>query len=158
MCEYADGVRQRLVGNFLVQRMWSNRSAAAGHDPCVPVLPSPYVNATSSLTDISVDFGGGQIVPTRAIQIPIGMSKVVELDLFSVAVAADWTVEAFDVGSMYYGHPELQLALDKPAGHNGDQLQLTITRTAQGTQFTGYSEIELVSIVNGVTVPGRGGS
>jgi len=28
---------QRFVGPYLVQRSWSNREAAAGHEPCVPV-------------------------------------------------------------------------------------------------------------------------
>ena len=150
MCEYADSVRQRLVGNFLVQRTWSNQSGAAGHDPCVPALQTPYVNATANLTDVAADFGG-TVVQTRGIQVPIGTTKVIELDLFSDVVAPNWTVQAFDVGAKYYGHAELQLALDKPAGHNGDKLQLTITRTTMGTQY-GYSEIELVSIVNGVTI------
>src|SRR5262249_9512097 len=32
--------------NFLVQRQWSNQSAAAGHNPCVPAARTPYFNMT----------------------------------------------------------------------------------------------------------------
>ena len=152
MCEYADGVRQRLVGNFLVQRTWSNQSAAAGHDPCVPAMAAPYVEAVPLVTDITVDFGGGQVIPTRGLSIPIGTTKVVEVDLYSDAPAADWTVEALDVGATYLGHPELSVALDKPTGGNGSKMQLTITRNVAGTQLGSFSEVELVSKVNAVTV------
>ena len=152
MCEYANGGEQRLVENYLVQRTWSNRSAAAGHDPCVPVLSTPYVEAAADVPDISVNVGNSQVVSTRAIQVPVRMSKVIDIDLYSDAVAASWTVQAIDVGAMYFGHPELSLALDQPSGHNGDKLHLTVARTAMGMQLTGDSEIELVTLVNGVTI------
>src|SRR5207248_11638159 len=31
---------------FAVQRQWSNKSGAAGHDPCVPAPSRPYFNVT----------------------------------------------------------------------------------------------------------------
>jgi hypothetical protein len=150
MCEYGDGVRQRLVGNFLVQRQWSNQSAAAGHDPCVPVLTTPYVNASTHLPSISIDLGGGPFM-TRAVSVPQGQTKMVDIDLYSDAPAPDWQVEVYDVASKYRGTAaELSVSLDQASGHNGGKLHLSITRLAAGGQ--GYSEVELASKVNGVVI------
>jgi len=150
MCEMAKAVYQPLLGSYYVQRMWSAASAAAGHDPCVPVMATPYVEAATNLPDIMVQ-GGGQSLTTRGVKIPNGMSATVEVDLYSDAPAEDWTVVAVDVASKYEMSPaELQLTLDKSTGHNGDKLQLTITRL-RDSQF-GVSELGLMSQVNGVTV------
>jgi hypothetical protein len=51
MCAYEPQSYQRLIGSYMVQRPWSNASALAGHDPCVPVLSDPYFNAAPILTD-----------------------------------------------------------------------------------------------------------
>jgi hypothetical protein len=151
MCEFAHAVYQPLVGSYFVQRMWSAVSAAAGHDPCVPVLSTPYVEAATNLSDIAVPVGNGQNLTTRGVKIPVGMSATVEVDLYSDAPAPDWTVVAVDVASKYEKAPaELQLSLDKSTGHNGDKLQLTITRL-KASQF-GVSELGLQSQVGGVTV------
>lgn len=48
MCEWTGNMQQRLVGNYLVQRIWSNAAAMAGHDPCVPAPDGPYYNAAPS--------------------------------------------------------------------------------------------------------------
>ena len=152
MCEYGDGVRQRLIGNFMVQRQWSNQSAAAGHDPCVPALATPYVNASTHLPSISVDFGGGPVM-TRAVQVPLGMTKMVDIDMYSDAPAPDWQVEVYDVASKYRGtSPELALTLDHASGHNGDKLHLSIQRLTAGSQVGGTSEVEVVSKVGGVVI------
>src|SRR5208282_1712078 len=48
-CElYLDSFYSETEANFSfgVQRMWSNKSAAAGHAPCVPTTGSPYYNTT----------------------------------------------------------------------------------------------------------------
>jgi hypothetical protein len=151
MCEFARAAYQPLVGTYMVQRMWSNASAAAGHDPCVPVMPTPYVNAATNLQDITIT-AAGQSLTTRGVTVPVGMSKTVEVDLYSDAEAADWTVTAVDVASQIRMRPaELQLSLDKTTGHNGDKLQLTITRLKAGSTF-GLSELAITSKVNNVTV------
>ena len=151
MCEYADGARQRLVGSYMVQRMWSNNSAAAGHDPCVPELPGGYIEATTALADITLDLGGE--FSTRGVSVPMSMSKTVDVALYSDEPAPDWTVAAIDVASHYHNTlPELQLSLDATTGNNSTTLHLTITRLHAGSLIGGLSELELVSQVNGVTV------
>jgi len=148
MCEVASAVYQPMVGSFYVQRTWSNASAAAGHDPCVPVLTTPYVEAAANLPEITID-AGGQFM-TRGVVVPNGMSKTVEVDLYSDAPTNDWTVVAYDVASMYQmSAPELALTLDRTSGNNGDKLNLTIQRVAPASEF-GVSEFVLFTQVDGV--------
>jgi len=147
MCEYARAAYQPLVGTFMVQRTWSNASAAAGHDPCVPALTTPYVEAAANLADITI-----QGFTTRGVQVAMGTSQDIEIDLYSDAQADDWTVDAYDVASHFQKQPaELQVTLDKTTGHNGDKLKLTITRVGAAQQF-GVSELALFTEVNGVKV------
>jgi hypothetical protein len=152
MCETALSSFQPLFGQFWVQRTWSNASAAAGHDPCVPALATPYVEAATNLPEITLDVGGGQMLTTRGVKIAVGASATVEVDLYSDAPAPDWTVQAIDVASKYQGSsPDLSFSFDKSTGNNGDKLMLTITRLKAG-QFDGISELGLASQVNGITV------
>jgi hypothetical protein len=149
MCEAARGSYQPILGSYTVQRMWSNVSGAAGHDPCVPAMPTPYVEAAANMPLIAVN-GGGQTLMTRGVQIPLGQSKDVEVDLYSDAPAQDFTVVAFDVASKYQMQPaELELTFDRSTGNNGDKLKLTIKRLAAASQF-GVSEFALFTQVNGV--------
>jgi hypothetical protein len=151
MCEVQRAAYQPLVGTFMVQRTWSNASAAAGHDPCVPVLTTPYVEAAANLADITLSAGGQSFV-TRGVQVPVGTSQDVEVDLYSDAPTASFDVVAYDVASMYQKQaPELELTLDKSSGNNGDKLHLTVKRLAQSSQF-GVSEFVLQTQVNGVAV------
>ncbi len=153
MCEFARASFQPLVGSFFVQRTWSNASAAAGHDPCVPVLATPYVEAATNVPDISIDTGGGQTLVTRGIELAVGASKTIEVDLYSDAeTSADWTVVAFDAASKFNMQPvELTFSFDKNTGHNGDKLMLTVTRMAAANPNLGVSEFVLESQVDGVT-------
>ena len=151
MCEAVKAAYQPILGTYTVQRMWSNASAAAGHDPCVPVLSTPYVEAAANMSDIQLSTGGGTLT-TRGVTIPVGSQMDVEVDLYSDAPTADWTVIAYDVASHYQMQPaELQLTLDKTTGNNGDKLKLTIKRLAAAQNF-GVSEFVLFSQVNGVNV------
>jgi hypothetical protein len=133
MCEYVQEASQRIVGLYMVQRTWSNASAAAGHDPCVPVTDHAYLGAAPVLDeDIAVMLHGGSLM-TKGVAIPTGTSKDVEVDLWSDGPASDWSVTAYDVSSWLRGRPaELTFAWDQQTGHNGDKLTLTITRAADG--------------------------
>ena len=150
MCEYNHAAYQPLLGTFTVQRTWSNAAAAAGHDPCVPALATPYVQATTNLPFVTIDTGQGSLV-TRGIQLAVGESKTIEVDLYSDGAAPDWTVAAYDVASKYQMQPEeLTFSFDKTTGHNGDKLMLTITRVKAAGQI-GVSELALQSSIDGVS-------
>jgi hypothetical protein len=148
MCETTLAAYQPLVGSYMVQRAWSNASAAAGHDPCVPTLATPYVAAAPVLSPVTV-LG---FITTRGITVAAGSSQVVEVDLYSDAPTADWTVDAIDVASQINGGAaELSFAWDKTTGHNGDKLHLTVTRIKAGA-LLGASEFGIASKVNGADV------
>jgi hypothetical protein len=151
MCEYVAAAPQRIVGQYVVQRTWSNKSAAAGHDPCVPVTANPYMSAAPVLTEnVMIDpQDGTPLHPSKGVQVTTGTSKTIEVDMFSDAPTADWTVVAIDAASLR-GSAELNLTLDKSTGNNGDKLHLTIQRITNGT--SGGSEFVLSSRVNNRSV------
>jgi hypothetical protein len=118
--------------DFTVQRAWSNVLAKGGHDPCAPNLPgTPYFQSApvldKSVSFTSVAFGG--TFTTKGIVIPVGMSKTIELDLFSdAATSGPWTVSATDPLSLYLGSaPTMAFDFDRTTGVNGEKLHLTIT-------------------------------
>jgi len=84
MCEYVDAAYQRLVGNYMVQRAWSNAAATAGHDPCVPAM-GPYRGVAPVLPDsqsLPNVYGNGNVM-TKGIQIAAGSQKTIEIDLYA---------------------------------------------------------------------------
>ena len=118
-----------------VQRTWSNASAAASHDPCVPVSNVPFFDSAPVL-DQTVTFTSGftGTITSKGIVIPNGQSKTIEVDLFSDGdTGGPWTVAAYDVLSTYYGSyglpQSLDFAWDRTSGQNGEKLHLTITVT-----------------------------
>jgi hypothetical protein len=126
MCALEPQSFQRLVGPYIVERPWSNASALAGHDPCVPVLSQPYFNAMPLFTeDVNIAFQVHYVV-TKGVQIAVGQSKTVDVSLFSDGPTSDWMVQAIDTTQP----PALTFSWDAQTGNNGDTLHLTITRTA----------------------------
>src|SRR5262249_30081313 len=110
--------------DYTVQRVWSNRQASAGHDPCQPALPGEvYFNASPVMTD-TVDLGLEMGKP-KGVAIPLGQSKTIAVDLFSDGpTSGPWTVSAENA---FPGEPYLGFSLDETTGANGDRLMLTIT-------------------------------
>jgi hypothetical protein len=120
----------------LVQRVWSNAAAAASHDPCQPNGSTPYFNSAPVLTD-TVQIPNTVFGPleTQGVDIPIGTSKTIEVDLYSDApTPGPWTVSAIDLSSTFFGatSPALSFSFDKTTGQNGDKLHLTIKALAAG--------------------------
>ena len=113
---------------YVVQRIWSNKAALAGHDPCQPELPNEiYFNSAPVLTDqLNFSFFGN----TKGVKIPSGMSKTIDLQLFSEGpVGKPWTVSVEDT-NQFDGSgatPRWTFALDKKTGLNGDTIHVTIT-------------------------------
>jgi hypothetical protein len=122
--------------NYTVQRTWSNASAAAGHDPCVPVPQGEiYFNSAPELPDTI----GTRVGNIPGVLVPVGMTKTIPLDLFSDAdTGGVWTVSVKDYASLTGGTSSFQFTTDKNSGKNGDRIMLTIkslsqTRTHHGT-------------------------
>ena len=116
---------------YSAQRCWSNKAAKAGHNPCLPDEGTPYFNAMPVLTDTVLI--GGQF-NTKAVKIPVGQSKTIELDLFSDGPTAPWYVDAVDTASQQGQPANLSFTFDKQVGQNGDKLMLTI-KVLKASQF-----------------------
>jgi len=134
------------IGNT-VQRSWSNLSAQASHDPCVPApTGSAFFDSAPVLTDM-VTFTSsftGTIV-TQGVKIPINTSKTIEVDLFSDGdTGGPWTVQADDVlykdyGSTGFVSNTLSFKWDRTQGVNGEKLHLTITVIAASLAGNGHA-------------------
>ncbi|HEY1957329.1 MAG TPA: hypothetical protein VGH28_17035 [Polyangiaceae bacterium] len=128
---------------YMVQKNWSNASAKAGHDPCQPVATTPaYFNAMPVFTD-SISTRG---VTTKGVDVPVGQSKTVELDLFSDGpMNGPWNIDAqaFTRG----GTAPISFKFDKASGQNGDKIMLTVTSTSaiQSTSKTPTATIVVTS-------------
>ncbi len=130
-----------------VQRAWSNKAAAAGHNPCVPALDStPYFVAVPKLPDdVPIGFAKfGWSGTTKGVKIPIGQTRTIEVALWSEAPMPAWQVQAFDLAAAEGGTPELELSLDRASGQSGDTLHLAIKALAKdpegGSRFLVYSD------------------
>jgi hypothetical protein len=121
---------------YTVQRIWSNKAAREGHDPCVPQPAGEvYYNAAPVLPDMGTMSFMGQNVVVKSVSIPVGQSKTIPVQLYSDGPLAPWTVTATDISQAVLGAPgtELTLSLDQSTGQNGDTLMLTITVAAGAT-------------------------
>jgi hypothetical protein len=125
---------------FYVQRTWSNMSAAAGHNPCVPAAPGPYFNVTPlNLSKVTVDTtplgpGNSGTVSTTGVQIALGQSGTVELAYYSDApTPTPWTLDYIEGGPINpVRTPRLTVTIDKPMGTNGDHATATVKVNARG--------------------------
>jgi hypothetical protein len=122
---------------FSLQRLWSNKSAVAGHNPCLPAPPEPYYNVTPlDLETVSV------FVDTAATaqegwgyRIPIGTTKTIKLGFFSdQPMTTPWTITAVE-GNWFSpsSNKRLTIAIEKASGKNGDTGAVTVTANSQST-------------------------
>jgi hypothetical protein len=118
--------------DYVVQRQWSNKAAAAGHDPCVPAPEGvAYFNATPVMTDDLKLGGGGQSLTMKGVKIPVGQEKTIDVELFSDGKTGPFTVDAIDYGKMVGGKSTLSFSWDRQQGVNGEKLHLTIKALAK---------------------------
>jgi hypothetical protein len=125
MCAAYQSSYARILGNFVVQRAWSNASMKAGHDPCVPAPADPYFNAAPDLTDnVVLNFGGQGGLKTKGVKIPIGMSKTIDVHVYADGMTGPITLTAKDRSG---GSTYLSFAFDSDTAMPGDVRHLTIT-------------------------------
>jgi hypothetical protein len=110
--------------SYVVQRTWSNASAAAGHDPCVPRLPNdPYFTAFPVTSD-PIEIQGDD---TTGFALAKGETRRLELDLHADAPLPgpfSYQVRAqFNADNAFF-----KAVPDGPsAGKSGDKLFVKIT-------------------------------
>ncbi len=129
---------------YVVQRVWSNTSAAAKHDPCVPIPAGEvYFNAGPSTVQ------GDQLTLAK------GASGAIQLEAFSDGTAPAWKVFAADIGADASGNPLDVLQFDPSAtsralASDGATISLDVTLTrdppAQASGTVGYEPYLIVSV------------
>jgi hypothetical protein len=132
LCEFqpaADYVDPQI--GYMVQRTWSNRSQAAGHDPCLPLLPSRpvYFNTEALIPDGTQTYPYGY---TRGISIPPGHEATVAIRLHADGPIGSWALSAAEAANPHLSpdiYNELSFSWDEPRGRSGDVRHLTIKRT-----------------------------
>ena len=113
-------------GMFLAQRIWSNTAAALGGDPCMPIGPgdTPYFN-------VAISAGNGLK------QLAIGASATFEVDAFSTAPMAPWTIVALDLSQLQGGAQVVKTSFDKTSVSNGDKMMMTVQLVSQPPMLGG---------------------
>ncbi len=122
------------VGQYTVARAFSNASAAAFHDPCVP-LPSgvPYFNTNLVLPDTvtltGAGPGGSDLGPIPVLKLAAGQSRSIDVQFFSDApTSGPWTIEPLDATAAFSMKPsQLQFSSDVTQGQDGDVAHVTMT-------------------------------
>jgi hypothetical protein len=133
--------------SYEVQRIWSNKAAMAGADPCVPELAGEvYFNSAPEQADtLPLNFGFSTYSLT-GVNLGVGESKTINVDLYSEAdTGGPWLVDVQDLSPMIGG--QLTLSLNTHSGVNGDVLQLSITNVV--TSQYGINLFMVTSTLNG---------
>ncbi|MBS2031104.1 MAG: hypothetical protein JST54_24595 [Deltaproteobacteria bacterium] len=122
-----------------VQRLWSNSSAAASHDPCLPILPDagPFFCSAPVLSTINIPFSG--LPPFKALKMSVGQTTTVELDSWSDAPMPAWNAIPYDVATAFGEDAGFSFNPAILSGANGDHLNVDVTllRTPDLGPFTG---------------------
>jgi hypothetical protein len=137
LCEGRDDSTFKGPADFPVslQRLWSNKSAAAGHNPCIPLGADPYYNVTPlDLETVSVFVDTDQSASTGlGYKIAIGAKKTIKVGFYSDApVPGPWTITA--VEGNYFSpatNHRLTIAVTKGSGSNGDMGTIDVTANEQ---------------------------
>ncbi len=124
---------------FAVQRMWSNQSARAGHNPCVPAPKTPYYNVTPLVQQPIVVHVGSSTkdFATTGYRIPVGQSQTFEVGFYSDGPTEAWTFQAVEGdGFSSPSSPVLDIQTDRPTGKNGDMGHVTVKANAAPAKGT----------------------
>ncbi|HEX8791918.1 MAG TPA: hypothetical protein VF765_13280 [Polyangiaceae bacterium] len=134
VCVAVDTNLSTPVGPYLVQRSWSNASAQAGHDPCVPVpAGTPYFNVAPAMG-------------TEELGLSVGQSATFAVYAVSDGDAGTWQVQPVVTN----GSSSLLVTLDRTTVAAGGHALATVT--LQSAPTLGPTEVYgFVSQANGAT-------
>jgi hypothetical protein len=129
LCDYEPNLTEN---GYLVQRIWSNASAEAGHDPCIPIPPGEvYFNAAPT---------------TNTLHLAVGEGTTLEVDAYSDAPTADWSLSVEDY-EILTGMPAafVDVSIDKTTVNNGSKATVTVKLLATPTTMTGNALFAIIS-------------
>lgn len=146
---------------FSVQRQWSNKSAKAGHNPCVPLMAGAYFNVTpTALETVNVNarIGLVQVTTSKGINIPVGTSKTFPVGFYSDAASPAWSIraaEAFNPLLPATTH-NLTVSVDRTSAQNGEIAYVTVTVNKAGSTigrstFAKLNFVTVLSSLNGTS-------
>ena len=137
---------------YMVQRQWSNKSAAAGSHWCLPKLNEPFYNTTflpsSNLDTINVDLSalgqGGGKVQSKGFKVGLNASRTFAIGYFSdEPTNGAFTLDvqglgannpiAQDQNGNAINNGDAMVTIDKTSGVNGDIANVTLTPTSFST-------------------------
>jgi hypothetical protein len=162
LCEFYRDTEYKETGDttgtfdFFVQRQWSNKSAAAGHNPCVPVPKEPYFNTTLLAPEkVTVDLsalGGSKSFKTTGVQIPVGQTKTIDVGFFSDGPTEPWNIGWLEDGPLDARDPShtnhLTVSIDKVTGVNGEKAHVSVKVDSAGA---GKKEVLVIASSKGST-------
>lgn len=137
LCVFAQGSSYTASNYpFEVQRIWSNASMLAGHNPCVPTESGPYVVGIPDEPDSVPIQNTGVTNTTRGVAIPVGGTRTIDIHFHSDDPATtQWTIGADDASQFLDGTQHLDLALDTTTGTADGIAHLTITRISKSSVY-----------------------
>ena len=132
---------------YVVQRQWSNKSAAAGSHWCLPALNEPFYNTTflpqTKLDTISVDLSslgvGASTTTSKGFKIAVNKSVTFPVGYFSdQATSGPFTIDiqglgapiAQDMNGNAINNGNATVTIDKTSGINGEIANVTVTPTS----------------------------
>lgn len=137
---------------YTVQRQWSNKSAAAGSQWCLPKLDEPFYNTTflpsSNLDTITANLSalgpGGGPTTSKGFKVALNASRTFPIGLFSdMATSGPFTLDvqglgadtplAQDQNGNNINNGNATVTLDRTSGVNGDIANVTVTPTSFST-------------------------
>jgi hypothetical protein len=130
--DYCAGLTTTESGSA-VQRIWSNASAAAGHDPCVPAPSGEVYYSVAPEADVA-----------QGITLAVGASATFSATAFADGATSAWSISAEELSTATI----LDVSFDKTSVANGDEVKVTVTLTgAPSATFAGksYERFALVS-------------
>ncbi|MEO7095840.1 MAG: hypothetical protein ABI175_21450 [Polyangiales bacterium] len=134
---------------YQVQRQWSNKNAAAGHDPCAPAPEEPYFTvvpqALESITVNLTSVGGSSKTRTRGYAIPVGETRTFTVGYISDAPTERWAIDALEGNPIYGGASTelLDIHVVGGTGKNGEIGYVTVKVLGAGK-----TKSELLTIVS----------
>jgi hypothetical protein len=136
--------------SYYIQRQWSNASARAGHNPCVPAVAQAYFNLTVFPEQLDTLAVAGQ--QTKGFKAMIGQPRTFQVGFFSDrATARPWSIQANvpttipiqNRGGMDVANGTADVVIDKTSGVNGEKAYVTVTPKTWNA--SGMIYLELVS-------------
>jgi hypothetical protein len=138
---------------FQLARAWSNQSALAGHNPCVPLPPGPYFNVTpfpDQQDTIAVDgvVVGQNVSQTKGYKAQMGQPRTFQVGFYSdqhtpapIQISAVLPPNVPYVGGASVPNGSAMVSIDKTSGVNGEKAYVTVTPTAFNSMGIIYLEI-----------------